>query len=138
MATRASNAGRSYSNLGQQAELPVIAADIIWEGSMVSLTAGGLANPLVAAEIFAGFCAEKADNSAGAASAIRCKVHRRGDVIMDVVGVTAITDVGALVYASDDDVLTLTSTSNTLIGRVIEWLGGTKCRVYFEEYYSGS
>jgi len=55
---------------------------------------------------------------------------------MDVVGVSSAASNGALVYASDDDTLTLTVGTNTKIGRVIEWISGTKCRVYFEEYFS--
>lgn len=137
MATRTTNEARQFSNLGHQAEVPMVGTDIIFEGSMVGLSSG-LARPLVAGDKFAGFASKKADNAAGAALAQRVMVHRRGDVVMNVVGVSDDSTNGNLVYASDDDTLTLTSTSNTLIGRVIEWLGGTKCRVYFEEYFSGA
>ena len=135
MATRSTNEARKYSNLGQFAEVPMVASDIIYEGSLVG-TASGIARPLVAGDPFAGFCSKKADNSAGAASDIRVKVYRRGDVEMDEVGVSSAASNGALVYASDDDTLTLTVGTNTKIGRVIEWISGTKCRVYFEEYFS--
>ena len=36
------------------------------------------------------------------------------------------------VYASDDDTFTLTSAGNSAIGKVVRWVSGTRCVVYFE------
>ena len=60
------------------------------------------------------------------------RVRTRGRVILSVTGVTAVTDEGSTVYASDDDTFTLTSTSNTAIGKVTRYISGTTVEVYFE------
>lgn len=131
MTTLAANVARPFE-LGDIQEVPVIAADIIYEGAAVGDNASGLARPLVAQDPFLGFAESKADNSAGAASAIKVRVRTRGFVQLSVVGASSTADVSETVYASDDDTFTLTSTSNTAIGKVARWVSGTTCIVYFE------
>ena len=118
--------------LGELQDLPVIAADIIYEGAAVGENGSGYFRPLVAADPFAGFAERTADNSAGAAGAINVRVKTRGRVILSVTGVTAVTDEGSTVYASDDDTFTLTATSNTAIGKIVRYISGTTVEVYFE------
>lgn len=113
-------------------ELPVIAADIIYEGAAVGDNASGLARPLVALDPFLGFAQRHVDNSAGAASAKNVVVRTRGCVVLAVVGASGAGDVGETVYASDDDTFTLTSAGNTAIGKVSRWITGTSCEVEFE------
>jgi hypothetical protein len=72
------------------------------------------------------------DNSAGAAGALNVRVKPRGRVILPVVGVTAVTDEGATVYASDDDTFTLTATGNSAIGKITRYISGTTVEVYYE------
>jgi hypothetical protein len=131
MATLATNSPRAYE-LGEFNELPMIAADIIYEGAAVGDNGSGLARPLVAQDPFMGFAQRKADNSAGAASAVKVQVRTRGLIELTVVGAASAADVGETVYASDDDTFTLTSTSNTPIGKVHRWVSGTTCVVAFE------
>jgi predicted lipid-binding transport protein (Tim44 family) len=131
MATLAANKPRT-APLADLNDLPMIAADIIYEGAAVGDNGAGLARPLVAQDPFLGFAESKADNSAGAASAINVRVRSRGYVEIPVVGAASADDQGATVYASDDDTFTLTSTSNTSIGKVVRWVSGTTCVVYFE------
>jgi hypothetical protein len=59
-------------------------------------------------------------------------VKQRGEIVLSVTGVASADDVGQTVYASDDDTFTLTSTSNSSIGKVARWISGTTCVVYFE------
>lgn len=118
--------------LGDLQDLPMIAADIIYEGAAVGENGSGYFRPLVAADPFAGFAERTVDNSAGAAGALNVRVKPRGRVILPVVGVTAVTDEGATVYASDDDTFTLTSTSNSAIGKITRYISGTTVEVYFE------
>ena len=118
--------------LGDLQDLPMIAADIIYEGAAVGENGSGYFRPLVAADPFAGFAERTVDNSAGAAGAVNVRVKPRGRVILPVVGVTAVTDEGATVYASDDDTFTLTSTSNSAIGKITRYISGTTVEVYFE------
>jgi len=131
MATLAQDKPRAFG-VGDFNELPVIASDIIFEGAAVGDNASGLARPLVAADPFLGFAKERCDNSAGAASARNVKVFERGKIELDVTGVASAADVGEAVYASDDDTFTLTSAGNSAIGKVVRWVSGTRCVVYFE------
>lgn len=131
MTTLAANSPRSFV-LGEHQDLPVIASDIIYEGAAVGENASGYFRPLVATDAFAGFAESKADNSAGAAGAINVRVQTRGRIILAVTGVTAVTDEGSTVYAADDNDFTLTSTSNTAIGKVVRYISGTSVEVYFE------
>jgi len=131
MTTLAADKARSFE-LGDIQELPMIAADIIYEGAAVGDNASGLARPLVAADPFLGFAERTADNSAGAASALKVRVRTRGQVQLAVTGVASAADVSETVYASDDDTFTLTAGSNTAIGKVSRWVSGTTCIVAFE------
>lgn len=118
--------------LGDLQDLPMIAADIIYEGAAVGENGAGYFRPLVALDPFAGFAERTVDNSAGAAGAVNVRVKPRGRVILPVVGVTAVTDEGATVYASDDDTFTLTSTGNSAIGKITRYISGTTVEVYYE------
>jgi len=131
MATLAADKARVWP-LADINDLPMIAADIIYEGAAVGDNASGLARPLVAADPFMGFAQSKADNSTGAASAINVRVKSRGYIEIPVVGAASAADVGEIVYASDDDTFTLTVGSNTAIGKVVRWVTGTTCVVHFE------
>lgn len=125
-------ANRRDEMLGEHMDLPAIAADIIYEGAAVGENGAGYFRPLVAADPFAGFADRTCDNSAGAAGAALVRVRFRGRTILSVVGVTAVTDEGSTVYASDDDTFTLTATGNTPIGKVTRYISGTTVEVYFE------
>lgn len=136
MATLAANNPRAWIG-GDNNHLPVVASDIIYGGAAVGL-ASGLARPLTAGDPFAGFAIEKADNSAGGASAINVEVRAKGVTVLEVTGVTAVTDIGAAVYASDDDTFTLTASTNSYIGRVVHYVGdGTKVHVAFDATRGG-
>jgi len=113
-------------------DLPVVASDIIYGGAAVGENGSGYFRPLVAVDPFAGFALLRADNSAGSAGDVNVHVRAKGIAILDVTGVTAVTDEGSTVYASDDNTFTLTSTSNTAIGKIIRYISGTTCEVYFE------
>jgi len=64
MTTLAANLPRSYE-LGALNHLPVIAADIIYEGAAVGVVAAsGHARPLTAADRLPGFATRQADNAA--------------------------------------------------------------------------
>jgi len=133
MATRASDIARPFeANSADFNDLPVVASDIIYEGSAVGDNGSGLARPLVSADPFLGFAMTQCDNSAGAASAKNVRVRTRGFVQLSVTGVASAADVSEPVYASDDDVFTLTASTHGTIGKVHRWISGTICIVYFE------
>lgn len=114
--------------------VPMIDNDIIYDGAAVGDNASGLARPLVAADVFQGFAYETADNTATghAASAVNVKVKTCGVVKLAVVGVTSAADRDEIVYATDDNVFTLTSSGASAIGRVLRWVTSTTCMVYFQ------
>lgn len=136
MATRSTDTYRKWEVHGGEYDhdLPVIASDIIYEGSAVGDNGSGYFRPLVAADPFAGFALANVDNSSGSAGDKNVHVRGRGTVILAVAGVTAVTDEGSTVYASDDDTFNLTSLGNTAIGKITRVINvsATTCAVYFE------
>ena len=131
MTTLAANKPRAHEG-GTRNELPVIAADIIFEGAAVGVVdASGHARPLNATDRFAGFAEAKADNAAGAAAAINCRVVEAGKVELAVSG-AVITDVGQPVYATDDDTFTFVPTSAAFIGFVHRFVSAGVVVVAFD------
>ena len=101
----------------QDFEFPVAAATKIYGGSIVCINSTGLATKgAVSTTLKAvGIADAQADNSAGAASAIRVKV-RRGCYKFGNSGSTdliALADIGADAYIVDDQTVAKTSGSST-------------------------
>ncbi len=131
MTTLAKNKPRAYEG-GSRNSFPVIASDIIYEGAALGLVAGtGHGRPLAAGDRFGGFAERQADNSAGAAAAIRCDVIESGKIELSVTGVT-ITDVGQPVYATDDDTFTMSPVGGVFIGRVHRFVSSGVAVVDFD------
>jgi hypothetical protein len=61
------------------------------------------------------------------------RVRRQGTIVLPI-GSLAATNIGAPVYASDDDTFTLTATSNTKIGTVVRFVSSGVGVVAFREY----
>lgn len=116
MTTLAADKPRTY-HLGDFHFLPVIAADIIFQGAAVGDNGSGYARPLQAGDPFRGFADYQADNSAGSAGDVSVRVRTHGRIMVSIADL-AITDVGKDVYASDDDTFILTQSTNTRIGHV--------------------
>lgn len=133
MTTLASDKNRTWSIHGNEfdTDLPCVASDIVYLGAAVG-EASGYFRPLVAADAFSGFALLNCDNSTGAAGAKNIHVRAKGTAILNVVGVTAVTDEGSTVYAADDDTFTLTVGTNSPIGKIIRHISGTQVAVAFE------
>jgi len=116
MTTLALDTPRDYE-LGDRNDLPVAATTKIYEGSAIGFSSG-YARPLNAGDVFAGFSKARADNTLGAAGALRVRVQDRGKIVLPISG-AAITDIGKAVYASDDNTFTLPATGNSYVGRVV-------------------
>lgn len=115
MTTASTNIARTME-LGEVAEYPVIASDIIYEGSAVGLVAAsGHARPLTSADTFVGFAEAKVDNSAGSAAALNVRTRKKGTILLPVTG-AVITDVGLPVYATDDNAFTFSPVGAVFIG----------------------
>lgn len=121
MTTLAANVARAYQ-LGELEDYPVIADDTIYEGAAVGENGSGYARPLVAGDKFLGFAAAKADNEGGAAGAVRVTVKTKGRTQLAISGLAITANDRPNVYASDDNTFTLTSTDNSLIGKVSRWV----------------
>ncbi len=130
MTTLAKDKLRVYE-LGDIAEHPAIASDIVYDGAAVGIDSSGNARPLASGDEFAGFCIAKIDNSAGAAGDKRVRVKAYGLIELDVTGADA-TKVGEPVYATDDDTFTLTKATDAVrIGYVHRHVSSTKVIVAF-------
>jgi len=107
------------NNGGYRARYTVIASDIIYKGAFVSENGSGDVGPTVAvAATCTGIALEQQDNSAGAAAAKTVEVLV-GGIIMHAVASATKANINDLCYASDDQTLVLTSTSNQQVGRII-------------------
>ena len=115
---------------------PVVADDIIFKGAMVKHNAAGYLAPM-AAEVgaqFAGFAFEKKDNTGGAAADVSCLVEKDGMYLLTVTGFS-IADVGSVVYASDDQTVSVTQGSNELaVGIVSQFVSATQVWVKIDGY----
>lgn len=131
MTTRATDIARDFQ-LGDLEQYPVVATDIIYEGSAVGENGSGYARPLVAADPFLGFAQRKADNASGSAGDIVVTVRTRGKVVLPISSLAITANDRPAVYASDDDTFTLTNTSNTLIGYVSRWIATGYAVVEFD------
>ena len=105
--------------IGDYSHLPLAAAVTVYRHTYIGQVSGtNTFRPLVAGDKFAGISQDSADNSTGAAAALDVQVKREGRVLETVIGATSATAIGTSVYASADNALTLTSTSNSLMGKV--------------------
>ncbi len=97
-------------------EYAVEAAKHCFKGGFAGLSASGHAQPLVAADVFIGIFEEESDNSSGADGDKKVQVRSVSDYPHALAGATK-ANIGDVVYASADDTLTFTSTSNSRVGR---------------------
>ena len=112
--------------------VPMIAADIIYEGAAVG-ESSGIARPLADGDDFLGFAIAKADNSEGAASDIAVRIRQKGTVLLTIGGTISAADVGAPIYATDDNTFSKTdSGSDTVVGRLSRFISSTSGMVRFE------
>jgi hypothetical protein len=133
MTTLAVNTPRDLV-LGEIAEYPMIANDIIYEGAAVGLVkATGHARPLTSVDKFVGFADSNYDNtvSPATAAAINCRVISKGIVKLSVTG-AVITDYGQPVYATDDNAFVFTPVGGQYIGRVWGFVSAGVVEVKFD------
>lgn len=118
--------------LGDINEIPIIAADIIYEGAAVGVVIGtGHAQPLTSVDKFVGFAETKCDNSAGAAAAKNVRVISKGSVKLAISG-AVITDVAQPVYATDDNVFVFTPVGGVYIGMTKRFISSGYMEVDFD------
>lgn len=131
MATKTKDGQLSYEG-GDINEIPVIAADIIYESAAVGVViASGHARPLAANDQFAGFAEEQADNSDGSAADINVRTIEKGKVQLSVSG-AVITDKDQPVYATDDETFVFSPVGGVFIGYVHRFVSSGVVIVAFD------
>ncbi|WP_191085632.1 capsid cement protein [Roseococcus microcysteis] len=134
MAQLSANLARSFE-LGDFTDLPVAASAVIYEGSAVGI-ASGYARQLNAGDLFAGFAHIGVPVAPAANGDLLVRVRRMGLIVLTITSV-AVTDIGKPVYASDGDTFTLTSGSNSHIGRVVRVIAANTALVAFDADAAG-
>ena len=109
-----------------------MAAQKIYQGALVVISAAGYASNAVveAGSNFAGIAYEQKDNSAGAAGALSLRVETQGVWELPIAAAT-IADVGSIVYASANDIVTLTEGADKkpIVGKIVGIVSSTKVLV---------
>lgn len=113
---------------GRHHDIAVAASTTLYAGSLIG-DSSGYARALVAGDRYKGIASKGVDNSSGSAGDKSCRVIRDGIFKMAVIGASATTKIGAKVYASDDQVLTLLRGSNSLVGYIVGHVTSTTCFV---------
>ena len=118
---------RKYE-IGDLNALTVDTGVTVYEGAFVfAKKADGtavVASPAISTHAFAGIAI------AGATAGQKVHIKHRGFVEMPVTGASA-ASVGQIVYASADDTLTLTASTNVPVGYVHRHVSSTTCIVEF-------
>lgn len=102
---------------GDTLELPMGAAETIYENGFVGVDPAGYAKAFVPGDLFVGIATEEVDNSAGAAAAETVKMVVSGAIEHTLSG-AALTDIGKPVYATDDGTIALTGHPDAYVGRI--------------------
>lgn len=130
------NTGRRYTLAGPHANISraVAASARIYQGSAVGDNGSGYARPLTAGDVFLGFSTStEYNNSSGSAGDLVAELVGEGIVHgVAVTGASAIDDVNEPVYLSDDGTFTLSSSGNSLIGKVVGFNSSTSFDVFFQ------
>lgn len=103
----------------------------IYKGALVKINAAGFLAPCAseAGSEFAGVAYEEVDNSAGSAGDKECRVIMNEMHVLKAAGM-AQADAGSKVYATDDEVVTVTSAaSKQVVGNIVKVLSATEVLV---------
>lgn len=101
-------------------DLFVAASEVIYRGAFVEVDAGGdITAAVVSTGDVIGIAQEQADNASGADGDITCKVMC-GSVFEHAIAAVAKSDIGAIVRATDDQTLDVTTTANNHVGWILQ------------------
>lgn len=122
---------KTSRNEGSLVGVPVKGSVNIYEGTIVFYdAASGYATDITnsGANEFAGVAKHQADNSGGSDGDITVELYQDGEFELVGSGFTQAA-AGDLIYASDNYTATTTNTSNSLLGRAVEFVSTTKLLV---------
>lgn len=123
---------RADSNKGS---LPVTASKVHPQRGLVFRDSGGFATDIIAAGAnpFVGIAVQRADNGSGANGDIDVELWQEGKFLLSFVGSTLTqANVSDKVYATDNDVCGVVSTSRTYIGTLVEFVSATSAFVQID------
>ena len=113
----------------------VTASTKVPKGVLTQLASGYLTSMTKAASlVFSGVSAEEADNSATATNGyIKGKVYKTG-IFEFTLASAAVTDIGAEVYALDNQTVTKTATDATKVGKIVNVVNTNKAIINIGGY----
>ena len=98
----------------------VQSSTLIYKGAFVDIRADGFLVPSIgSASFFAGVAQEQKDNSTGVDGALKCRVMV-GHIIEHTITSVATSDIGSVVYALDDSLLSVTNSGGNAVGWIIQ------------------
>lgn len=109
----------------------VKASTKIYQGALVMTDSTGYAVPgaTAAGATCWGIALQTIDNSAGASGALSVDCIQEAAFLMNASGLT-VANTGAFAYFTDDNTVTLTATSNSKVGTIVNVVSATQCWVY--------
>ena len=119
-------------SLGKEADFPVAASTLIYQGSIVGLNASGYARPFVIGDKFAGITLEGRNNSSGSNGDLNVCCLRGKFYLEAALSGVALTDavIEAPVYAQDSGTLSLRF--GFRVGKVVAYLSSGTALVEFD------
>ena len=108
-----------------------MAAEHIYQGTLVFINGSGYATATAAGNVFAGVAVGEVDNSVGNAGDLTMEVYKEGTFLLVGSGFTQ-ASIGVVAYGSDNYTATVTSTSNSKIGRFEEYVDSTHVYVMID------
>src|SRR5574343_97648 len=115
---------------GDFMDYPLAASAQVYEGSMIGDNGSGYARALTAGDPFLGIAQKGYTETTGTAGGEYVRV-RTGIWRQEYTLAGAITDIGKIVYATDDGTLSLTAGANTPVGRVVRYLTAALMEIEF-------
>lgn len=112
--------------------VPVAASKLLPANGLVFRNDAGFATDVVAVGVnpFLGLAEKEANNSSGAAGDINVELLREGQFLLPFTGSTLTqADIGKNVFATDNNVLSLTATDRTFVGVLSEFVSATSAYV---------
>ena len=107
---------------------------VIFGGALVGISGAGFATNWADTSgfVFAGLAEEPATGDTGASPAVEISINTSGPIVKDVAvtGATGQTDLGVLVFATDENTYNLAVSTNVkAVGTVSRYYSGTHCDV---------
>ena len=114
--------------------VPVASSKHIYQGTMAFIASGYLTDVSGATGTnqLAGIVIDEKDNSSGSNGDLTAEVYEEGSFLLTGSGF-AQSDVGSKVYASDNYTITKTSTNNSPVGRIDEFVSSTQVMVQIDK-----